>query len=95
MKASAIKTECKRKNECPIEGHPFLPNKKARNPACPSLVYVAISGANIESVKIFSRLQEEVSINIANEIENCLLRPGKDNVYDLTPEDVASYRSKM
>ena len=46
--------------------------------------------------KIFSWLQEEVSINLVNEIENCLLlRSVKVIVYGLPPEDVASYRSKM
>ena len=46
--------------------------------------------------KIFSWLQEEVSINIVNEIENCLLlRSAKVIVYGLPLEDVASYRSKM
>ena len=46
--------------------------------------------------KIFSWLQEEVSINIVNEIENCLLlRSVKVIVYGLPLEDVASYRSKM
>ena len=29
MIASAIMTGYRDKNECPIEGHPFLPNKKS------------------------------------------------------------------
>ena len=29
MIASAIIAGCRDKNECPIEGHPFLPNKKS------------------------------------------------------------------
>ena len=45
--------------------------------------------------KIFSWLQEEVSINLVNEIENCLTDQEKTNVYGLPLEDVASYRSKM
>ena len=28
MTAAAIRPECQHKNECPIEGHPFLPNNK-------------------------------------------------------------------
>ena len=78
MKASAIKTECIRKNECPIEGHPFLPNKKSPESCLSIFGKCNILGSNIESVKTFSWLQEEVSINLANEIENCLLRSGKD-----------------
>ena len=40
-----------------------------------------VYGRSLKDVKTFSWLQEEVSINIANEIENCLLRPGKDRCY--------------
>ena len=55
-----------------------------------------VYGRSLKDVKTFSWLQEEVSINIANEIENCLLlRSVKVIVYGLPPEDVASYRSKM
>ena len=39
-----------------------------------------VYGRSLKDVKTFSWLQEEVSINIANEIENCLLRPGKDRL---------------
>ena len=46
-----------------------------------------VYGRSLKDVKTFSWLQEEVSINIANEIENCLLRPGKDRCYILPRQD--------
>lgn len=48
-------------------GHPFLPNKKPE------------SGLSIRSVKRFSRTSEKVSIELANETENRLLKSGKDS----------------
>jgi len=47
-------------------GHPFLPNKKPE------------SGLSIRSVKLFSRTSQKVSIELANETENRLLKSGKD-----------------
>ena len=43
-------------------GHPFLPNKKPE------------SGLSIRSVKLFSRTSQKVSIELANETENRLLK---------------------
>lgn len=54
-------------------GHPFLPNKKPE------------SGLSIRSVKRFSRTSEKVSIELANETENRLLKSGKDT-------EIVSYR---
>ena len=54
-----------------------------------------VYGRSLKDVKTFSWLQEEVSINIANEIENCLLRLGKDRCYILPRQDATSYPDKM
>ena len=68
------------KNECPIEGHTFLPDKKARNPACPSLHRCKqYQDENDGSVKTFRVLSIKASTNVVNETENRLLKSEKDS----------------
>ncbi len=67
---------------CPIEGHAFLSNKKARNPACPSLRRCKqYQDGNDGSVKTFRELSIKASTNVVNETDNRLLKSGKDTRY--------------
>ena len=89
MTAVAIRPERQHKNECPIEGHPFLPNNK------PGLLPFHLSGMckweqeGIEKVsyvsvwrrykrKLFQKTFQQVSILSANETKKRLLKSGKD-----------------
>ena len=57
----------------------ILAKQKTRNPACPSLRgYKQYQDENRRSVKTSSKLLKEVPTNIVNEIENRLLKSGKD-----------------
>ena len=57
-----------------------MPDKKARNPACPSLRRCKqYQDGNDESVKTFRELSIKVSTIVVNETENRLLKSGKDN----------------
>ena len=91
MIAVAIRPESLYKNECPIEGHAFLPNKKARNPACPSLRRCKqYQDGNDGSVKTFRELSIKASTNVVNETDNRLLKSGKDIQQAALPDTVNS-----
>ena len=67
------------KKERLLVGHTFFPDKKARNPACPSLRRCKqYQNENGGSVKTFRELSIKASTNVVNKTENRLLKSGKD-----------------
>ena len=54
MKAHAIRAD--KKNECPIEGHTFLPNREARNRLIHQFGCKQFQSGKTESAKTFSEV---------------------------------------
>ena len=89
MIAVAIRPECLYKNECPIEGHPFLPNDKPgilpihlvgkcerKQGATEKVSYVSVWIEN--KCSPFQYDFKKLSIVPANETKKRLLKSGKD-----------------
>ena len=91
MIAVAIRPESLYKNECPIEGHPFLPNDKPgilpihlvgkcerKQGATEKVSYVSVWIEN--KCSPFQYDFKKLSIVPANETKKRLLKSGKDNI---------------
>ena len=71
------------KKERLLVGHTFFPDKKARNPACPSLRRCKqYQNENGGSVKTFRELSIKASTNVVNETKDRPLKPGKNRCSD-------------
>ena len=94
MIAVAIRPESLYKNECPIEGHPFLPNDKPgilpihlvgkcerKQGATEKVSYVSVWIEN--KCSPFQYGFKKLSIVPANETKKRLLKSGKDNLLHL------------
>ena len=95
MIAVAIRPESLYKNECPIEGHPFLPNDKPgilpihlvgkcerKQGATEKVSYVSVWIEN--KCSPFQYDFKKLSIVPANETKKRLLKSGKDSLVDIS-----------
>lgn len=80
MTAAAITSDILCKNECPIQGHTFLPNNKNGIMLFHIMMMSMKTAWKWESVNLSSMEKRKVSTFLANEEKKRLLKSGKDNV---------------
>ena len=80
MKAAAITSDTLCKNECPIQGHTFLPNNKNGIMLFHIMILSIQTVWKWKCVNLSSMEKRKVSTFIANEEKKRLLKSGKDNV---------------
>ena len=78
MKAAAITSDTLCKNECPIQGHTFLPNNKNGIMLFHIMMMSMKTAWKWESVNLSSMEKRKVSTFLANEEKKRLLKSGKD-----------------
>ena len=79
MTAAAITSDILCKNECPIQGHTFLPNNKNGIMLFHIMMMSMKTAWKWESVNLSSMEKRKVSTFLANEEKKRLLKSGKDN----------------
>ena len=100
MIAVAIRPESLYKNECPIEGHPFLPNDKPgilpihlvgkcerKQGATEKVSYVSVWIEN--KCSPFQYDFKKLSIVPANETKKRLLKSGKDSLFPIVKKFIS------
>ena len=80
MTAAAITSDILCKNECPIQGHTFLPNNKNGIMLFHIMMMSMKTAWKWESVNLSSMGKRKVSTFLANEEKKRLLKSGKDIV---------------
>jgi hypothetical protein len=80
MTAAAITSDILCKNECPIQGHTFLPNNKNGIMLFHIMMMSMKTAWKWESVNLSSMEKRKVSTFLANEEKKRLLKSGKDNL---------------
>ena len=78
MTAAAITSDILCKNECPIQGHTFLPNNKNGIMLSHIMMMSMKTAWKWESVNLSSMKKRKVSTFLANEEKKRLLKSGKD-----------------
>lgn len=78
MTAAAITSDILCKNECPIQGHTFLPNNKNGIMLFHIMMMSMKTAWKWESVNLSSMEKRKVSTFLANEEKKRLLKSGKD-----------------
>ena len=78
MTAAAITSDILYKNECPIQGHTFLPNNKNGIMLFHIMMLSMKTAWKWESVNLSSMGKRKVSTFLANEEKKRLLKSGKD-----------------
>ena len=78
MKAAAITSDTLCKNECPIQGHTFLPNNKNGIMLFHIMILSIQTVWKWKCVNLSSMEKRKVSTFIANEEKKRLLKSGKD-----------------
>lgn len=78
MTAAAITSDILCKNECPIQGHTFLPNNKNGIMLFHIMMMSMKTAWKWESVNLSSMKKRKVSTFLANEEKKRLLKSGKD-----------------
>ncbi len=78
MTAAAITSDFLCKNECPIQGHTFLPNNKNGIMLFHIMMLSMKTAWKRESVNLSSMGKRKVSTFLANEEKKRLLKSGKD-----------------
>ena len=78
MTAAAITSNIQCKNECPIQGHTFLPNNKNGIILFHIMMLSMKTVWKKESVNLSSMGKRKVSTFLANEEKKRLLKSGKD-----------------
>lgn len=81
MTAAVITSDILCKNECPIQGHTFLPNNKNGIMLFHIMMMSMKTAWKWESVNLSSMEKRKVSTFLANEEKKRLLKSGKDNGY--------------
>ena len=81
MTAAAITSDILCKNECPIQGHTFLPNNKNGIMLFHIMMMSMKTAWKWESVNLSSMEKRKVSTFLANEEKKRLLKSGKDTFY--------------
>ena len=80
MTAAAITSDILCKNECPIQGHTFLPNNKNGIMLFHIMMMSMKTAWKWESVNLSSMEKRKVSTFLANEEKKRLLKSGKDRM---------------
>lgn len=80
MTAAAITSDILCKNECPIQGHTFLPNNKNGIMLFHIMMMSMKTAWKWERVNLSSMEKRKVSTFLANEEKKRLLKSGKDNI---------------
>ena len=80
MTAAAITSDILCKNECPIQGHTFLPNNKNGIMLFHIMMMSMKTAWKWESVNLSSMEKRKVSTFLANEEKKRLLKSGKDKL---------------
>ena len=78
MKAAAITSDTLCKNECPIQGHTFLPNNKNGIMLFHIMILSIQTVWKWKCVNLSSMEKRKVSTFLANEEKKRLLKSGKD-----------------
>ena len=78
MKAAAITSDTLCKNECPIQGHTFLPNNKSGIMLFHIMILSIQTVWKWKCVNLSSMEKRKVSTFLANEEKKRLLKSGKD-----------------
>lgn len=78
MTAAAITSDILCKNECPIQGHTFLPNNKNGIMLFHIMMMSMKTAWKWESVNLSSMEKRKVSTFLVNEEKKRLLKSGKD-----------------
>ena len=81
MTAAAITSDFLCKNECPIQGHTFLPNNKNGIMLFHIMMLSMKTAWKRESVNLSSMEKRKVSTFLANEEKKRLPKSGKDNPF--------------
>ena len=81
MTAAAITSDILCKNECPIQGHTFLPNNKNGIMLFHIMMMSMKTAWKWESVNLSSMEKRKVSTFLANEEKKRLLKSGKDTAH--------------
>ena len=79
MTAAAITSDILCKNECPIQGHTFLPNNKNGIMLFHIMILSIQTVWKWKCVNLSSMEKRKVSTFLANEEKKRLLKSGKDN----------------
>ena len=87
MTAAAITSDILCKNECPIQGHTFLPNNKNGIMLFHIMMMSMKTAWKWESVNLSSMEKRKVSTFLANEEKKRLLKSGKDKARHLLLKD--------
>ena len=87
MKAAAITSDTLCKNECPIQGHTFLPNNKNGIMLFHIMILSIQTVWKWKCVNLSSMEKRKVSTFLANEEKKRLLKSGKDNTRMLGLKD--------
>ena len=80
MTAAAITSDILYKNECPIQGHTFLPNNKNGIMLFHIMMLSMKTAWKWESVNLSSMGKRKVSTFLANDEKKRLLKSGKDSI---------------
>ena len=91
MTAAAITSDFLCKNECPIQGHTFLPNNKNGIMLFHIMMLSMKTAWKRESVNLSSMGKRKVSTFLANEEKKRLPKSGKDTVFFLHPENLPTF----
>ena len=83
MKAAAITSDTLCKNECPIQGHTFLPNNKNGIMLFHIMILSIQTVWKWKCVNLSSMEKRKVSTFLANEEKKRLLKSGKDIFADV------------
>ena len=81
MTAAAITSDILCKNECPIQGHTFLPNNKNGIMLFHIMILSIQTVWKWKCVNLSSMEKRKVSTFLANEEKKRLLKSGKDNLF--------------
>lgn len=81
MTAAAITSDILCKNECPIQGHTFLPNNKNGIMLFHIMMMSMKTAWKWESVNLSSMEKRKVSTFLVNEEKKRLLKSGKDRMH--------------
>lgn len=94
MTAAAITSDILCKNECPIQGHTFLPNNKNGIMLFHIMMMSMKTAWKWESVNLSSMEKRKVSTFLANEEKKRLLKSGKDRNITVFFKNATAFESK-
>ena len=95
MTAAAITSDILCKNECPIQGHTFLPNNKNGIMLFHIMMMSMKTAWKWESVNLSSMEKRKVSTFLANEQKKRLLKSGKDILHKHVVKKMTVFFKKM